>query len=213
TKPSTDALADGAKGYWYAFEGKMDREGGVNCSNPSIRTLSDEPIGYSVWNKAEGRWESQGLTIKLRFDYSFPNFVDFAAGETSKIFVTVTGEQNGETLKKEYLWDYGQRYELGTDHLLGICYGVAFTPNAPLSTEQAAGFYKNAEIPDLYNGGSWKGVKQVSCTGFGVDGEEGNRDMSFIGGSGAKFRAVWGKDVCSYTKNMFDGTTVLDFQY
>ena len=82
-----------------------------------------------------------------------------------------------------------------------------------MSTEAWNGFYKNAEIPDLYNGGTWKGMKQISATGFSKDAGKDNLDMSFIAGAGAKFRAIWGRDVCSYVKDMANKTTELNFQY
>ncbi len=216
TTASVADLEDGAKGYWYPFEGKMSRWDGISNSNPSIRTLSEDPIGYSVWNKAEGRWESSGLTVKIKTEYHFEG-ID--GNDNSVIKINVIGEQGGVTLKKEFTWDFGDKFipgeidNAGGTRLLGVAYGVAFTPKAKLSTEAWNGFYKNAEIPDLYNGGTWKGMKQISATGFSKDTGKDNLDMSFIAGAGAKFRAIWGRDVCSYVKDMANKTTELNFQY
>ena len=56
-------------------------------------------------------------------------------------------------------------------------------------------------------------MKQISATGFSKDTGKDNLDMSFIAGAGAKFRAIWGRDVCSYVKDMANKTTELNFQY
>lgn len=209
TVASTAELADGAKGYWYGYEGKMSyiKTDGIVYPNPSILTLNtDEPIGYSTWNKAAGRWETADLKIKLSLEY---HFSDENEGAPFAVDYAISGTQGGETKTASYTYALGKTFDRS---YVRFTYGVSFTPKAKTSdTEQWEGFYKNVEVPDIYNGGAWQGVKQGKCVYRKTDATEGS--LAFIGTGTRQYVSIWGSDVCSYKNDGANGITTFNFQF
>lgn len=213
TTRSTADLEDGAKGYWYAFEGSMAyyKTDGMTYPLQSKRTLNeDTPVGYSVWNKSAGKWVTGDLKIKLKTTYHFTNETQGNPQFTADF--DITGAQDGQTHDVQYIMNGGKAIDRSG---VRFTYGVSFTPKAKLQSEinSTYGFYNNAEVPDLHNGGSWTGVRQAACIGYSAETGKVSNDLSFIGTGTRQYVSIWGTDVCTYKKDAITGTTKFDFQF
>lgn len=213
TTAETDLLEDGAERYWYAYEGTMAYSAKNGTTYPFASKIDkdmDNPIGVATWNKAEGRWESDDLKIKLEVKY---NFSDDNNGENFSADYVVSGTQDGNTITSSYT--------TGGDAVLNrtytrFTYGVSLTPNAKLSETQSntgyvSGFNLFDEVPDIHNRGTWTGLIQENVIGHIKGGAE--KSMSYYNPESYQYIGIWGSDVCKCTTDDATQTTTINFDF